>query len=283
MDVHFWFETQTQLFPHAQAIDVIHARSIGSTRVHRFVLPEKDPPAILSQVLTKAEADARTHQGQQTYVLALIDLETGETASEYRLTLGDKDVGAAYDTELPNSEGIIKQLLRFNSNLHREARSAFKESQAALIQENERLRARCSNLEDRHQQVITLQEELMTLHHERELNVLRASKAEQRKDHALAQLTTFAPVVLHKLSGHLHGQPQPQQEPSQADPTRQPPANTAVSTPSPPNTLDPMIATLANSLSDDQIRALASILQPGQLAIAHELILKRRRTPEDVN
>src|SRR5688572_30240364 len=108
MDVHFWLETQTKLFPQAVFLDVIHARTVGSRRVHRFVLPEegKDPSSVLSQALTKAEADARTHGGgQHIYALTLIDPETNEAVSEFRLHAGEQDVGAAYDTELPTSEG----------------------------------------------------------------------------------------------------------------------------------------------------------------------------------
>lgn len=171
MDMHFWFETQSKLFPEAIFLDLINARPVGSKRVHRFVLPEKDPASILSQALTKAESDARTqHGGQHTYVLALVDHETGDSVSEFRFSSGDKDVGAAHDAELPTTEGIVKQMLRFNANLHRDVRLAFKESQQSLIQENIRLRDRCGVLEERHQQVMVLQEDLMSARHERELD-----------------------------------------------------------------------------------------------------------------
>lgn len=249
MDLYVWFETQTKLFPEAVYLDLIHVRPVGSKRVQRFVLPEKDPASIVSQALTLMQKNARQQAGgQQIYALGLVNPEDNETVSEFRITSGDQDVGAAHDSELPNAEGIIKQVLRFNSNLHREARMGFSTTQRALIDENERLRERCGQLEERHMQVMTLQEELLSTRHEREVMAVQAMRAEGRKDKALSHVATLAPVVARRMLGV--GQD--------------------------PAAVDPLIAQLGGSLTDAQIQALMSILSPTQQAAAYELFIKQR-------
>jgi hypothetical protein len=249
MDLYFWFETQTKLFPEAVYLDLIHVRPVGSKRVQRYVLPEKDPASIVSQALTLMQKNARQHAGgQQIYALALVNPEDNETVSEFRITSGDQDVGAAHDSELPNAEGIIKQILRFNSNLHRETRMGFDVTQRAIINENTRLRERCEQLEERHMQVMALQEELLSTRHERELMAVQAMRAEGRKDKALSQVATLAPVVARRVLGV--GQD--------------------------PAAVDPLIAQLGGSLTDAQIQSLMSILSPAQQIAAYELFLKQR-------
>jgi hypothetical protein len=251
MDLYSWFETQTKLFPEAVYLDLIHARPVGSKRVQRFVLPEKDPASIVSQTLTLMQKNARQHAGgQQVYALALVNPEDNETVSEFRITSGDQDVGAAHDSELPNAEGIIKQILRFNSNLHREARMGFDVTQRAIINENERLRERCGQLEERHMQVMALQEELLSTRHEREVMTVKAMRAEGRKDKALAQVATLAPVVARRfLNSGQAGEEA---------------------------TTDPLIAQLGGSLTDTQIQSLMGILSPAQQVAAYELFVKQR-------
>ncbi|HVW28904.1 MAG TPA: hypothetical protein VHC69_26245 [Polyangiaceae bacterium] len=74
-----------------------------------------------------------------------------------------------------------------------------------LAEENQRLRARCAELEQRHIQMLGVYERSMTLEHERKLAEIAVHKSEERKQEAFRTLIRYAPVVASMVTSHLGG------------------------------------------------------------------------------
>lgn len=76
---------------------------------------------------------------------------------------------------------------------------------AMLAEENQRLRLRCAELEQRHIDMIGVYERSMTVEHERKLGEIATHASEERKQEAFRTLIRYAPVVATMLTSHLGG------------------------------------------------------------------------------
>ena len=66
-------------------------------------------------------------------------------------------------------------------------------------EESERKDTRIRELEERHEKVLAMYEELLSMKHERELEMLRAQNSEKRKDHMLDKLDMLVPIAMSKV------------------------------------------------------------------------------------
>jgi hypothetical protein len=115
-----------------------------------------------------------------------------------------------------------------------------------------RLRARLDALEGRHFETIALQEELLSQRHERDLDALRAARAEARKDQLVNKVGTLLPAVTSKFMGKEVQK-------------------------------DPAVGALVESLSQEQTQALARMLRPDQLTLLGVLMQRHGRGGSDGN
>lgn len=74
-----------------------------------------------------------------------------------------------------------------------------------LADENQRLRERCAQLEQRHIDMLGVYERSMTLEHERKLAEIATHASEERKQEAFRTLIRYAPVVATMVTSHLGG------------------------------------------------------------------------------
>jgi len=74
-----------------------------------------------------------------------------------------------------------------------------------LAEENQRLRARCAQLEQRHLDMLGVYERSMTLEHERKLSEIAMNASEQRKQEAFRTLVRYAPVIATMVASHVGG------------------------------------------------------------------------------
>jgi hypothetical protein len=112
-------------------------------------------------------------------------------------------------------------------------------------EESERKDARIRELEERHEKVLAMYEELLSMKHERELEMLRAQNSEKRKDLLLDKLDMLVPIAMSKVI----------------------PASKT------PALGEELMRQLLKSLSRDQLGALVSHLKPEQAALIHEIYL----------
>lgn len=113
--------------------------------------------------------------------------------------------------------------------------------------ESDRKDARIRELEDRHSKVLEMYEELLSAKHERELEMLRATNSEKRKDHLLEKLDMLIPVAVAKVLPGGGGK------------------NAALG--------EELMRQLLKSLSREQLGALVGHLSPEQAALIHEIYL----------
>lgn len=76
---------------------------------------------------------------------------------------------------------------------------------AMLAEENQRLRVRCAELEQRHIDMLGVYERSMTLDHERKISEIATHASEERKQEAFRTLIRYAPVVATMVTSHLAG------------------------------------------------------------------------------
>ena len=110
-------------------------------------------------------------------------------------------------------------------------------------EESERKDARIRELEERHEKVLAMYEELLSMKHERELEMLRAQNSEKRKDHLLDKLDMLVPIAVAKVI---------------------PAAKT-------PALGEELMRQLLKSLSRQQLAELVGHLSPEQAALLHEI------------
>ena len=149
--------------------------------------------------------------------------------------------GKAESDELPENADATAQLLhqatahlrqahRHNETLQGPAEKLL----AMLAQENQRLRERCAQLEQRHLDMLGVYERSMTLEHERKLAEIATAASEQRKQEAFRTLIRYAPVVATMVTSHLGGG-------AAAAPIR-----------------EGALVQLVSELSDEQVKAIAT-------------------------
>jgi hypothetical protein len=109
--------------------------------------------------------------------------------------------------------------------------------------ESERKDQRIRELEDRHSKVLAMYEELLSMKHERELEQLRATGSEKRKDHLMEKLDMLIPVAISKVL---------------------PAAKTAALG-------EELMRQLLKSLNREQLAGIVGQLQPEQAALIHEI------------
>jgi hypothetical protein len=112
-------------------------------------------------------------------------------------------------------------------------------------EESDRKDARIHELEERHEKVLTMYEELLSMKHQREMETLRAQNSERRKDHLLDKLDMLIPIVMSKVI---------------------PAAKT-------PALGEELMRQLLKSLTRGQLSALVGHLSPEQAALIHEIYL----------
>lgn len=110
-------------------------------------------------------------------------------------------------------------------------------------EESERKDARIRELEDRHEKVLAMYEELLSMKHERELEMLRAQNSEKRKDQMLDKLDMLVPIAMSKVI----------------------PASKT------PALGEELMRQLLKSLSREQLSQLVGHLSPEQAALIHEI------------
>ncbi len=121
---------------------------------------------------------------------------------------------------------------------------------AAIIEhykeESERKDARIRELEARHTQILAMYEELLSMKHERELEMLRAQNSEKRKDHLLDKLDMLVPIAMSKVM----------------------PASKT------PALGEELMRQLLKSLTRQQLSQLVAHLSPEQAALIHEIYVQ---------
>lgn len=256
MDLMTWLETQSLLFPGVVWIDLMHMRSTGIVRATRFAMPDKDKSAIASLIMTSAHSACAGSRGPQTFILYLLEENGFEPVCQHPLSVENQ---ARSPEELPStSEGVLKQVMNHNAMLMRHVNENAEKSYAShniLAAENERLRTRCEVVENKHLEVMALQEEILSMRGEREIAQMRARSSEARKSKLANSLSDLMPMVGPTIAGKLGFEVQ--------QPER-----------------DPALGGFLKTITNEQLAKLQGVLRPEQIA-ALGMLYKKHVIEED--
>lgn len=252
-----WFFSQTQLFPQAVCADVYAVRRVGSMRLTRYKFAENQDREALANLIERQATEAAHTLATVQVVIALVDQYDARIV-EHALQLPESvSPSATYDLESPTLEGVCKQLMRHTEALMKSHTLGAQQTHNALSLENERLRARLDALEGRHFETVALQEELLSQRHTRDIEAMRAVAGEERKAAMFRSVNTVLPAMLPEVANKLLGRGNAAEAPAQA-PT------------------DPAINAFAESLTQEQLGALSSVLRPEQV-VALGLLFQRHK------
>lgn len=114
---------------------------------------------------------------------------------------GEGDDDGPAGSEPATKQGMLAQQMRHNEAIMRTSTMATGDiirTQNKIIGQ---LRERINDLENGQREGMVKYEELVTYHHEREVEILRVKGQEKRKDEAFDQLKALGPVIINKLLG----------------------------------------------------------------------------------
>jgi hypothetical protein len=240
---------------------VLRQRSAGGDqRVREWRLVDINASELASVIYAGAVDDAK-HQrgtvqyglfayvdGQKTHadrMLFCIDNPEGRGRSTALATLDagdDEDDGALERAQKANLVGLLMK------HTHASAQLALGHTVDIVRHykdESERKDLRIRELEERHEKVLAMYEELLSMKHERELEMLRAQNSEKRKDHLLDKLDMLVPIAMSKVI----------------------PASKT------PALGEELMRQLLKSLTRQQLGQLVGHLSPEQAALIHEIYI----------
>lgn len=239
---------------------VLRQRSTtGDQRVREWRLVDINASELASAIYAGAVDDAKHQRGTIQYGLfAYVDgqknhadrmlfsidnsEERGRSTALATLDAGgdDEDEGALERMQKATLMGLLMR------HTHASAQLALGHTVDIVRhykEESERKDARIRELEERHEKVLAMYEELLSMKHERELEMLRAQNSEKRKDHLLDKLDMLVPIAMSKVI----------------------PASKT------PALGEELMRQLLKSLTRDQLSALVTHLSPEQAALIHEI------------
>ncbi len=212
--------------------------------------PTTDTDALAEIIRAKMNDEARQLRGPTLF--GLFSFQPNRTMHHDRVTRRIDGMGGHSDaligeTEAADSRGIVSQMMR-----HNEASARIALGQTLEIVEHYKSITKASGervtaLEEKQMQVIDLFEKLISLQHERDLEMIRERRSDKKHDFVREKLDMLTPVLMSKVLG----------------------AGQAKGTGSPMG--EELLRQFLKSLSPDQYRAIWSALSPEQAVTMIEL------------
>jgi hypothetical protein len=233
--------------------------STGDQRVREWRLGEQIASELATTIYAGAVEDAKNQRGTIQYGLfAYVDGQKShadrllfciENPDAKRTALATLDPGSEFEDDGGIDRGQKGQLVGLlMRHTHASAQLALGHTIDIVRhykEESDRKDARICELEERHEKVLTMYEELLSMKHQREMETLRAQNSERRKDHLLDKLDMLIPIAMSKVI---------------------PAAKT-------PALGEELMRQLLKSLTRGQLSALVGHLSPEQAALIHEIYL----------
>lgn len=219
-----------------------------------------DSQDLASRIMQEAENDAEGLGGVQRYdVQGFFEkAKTAKAHHRFRLHVADEyqSDSDGYGSEPANAKGHLSQLMRHNEAMFRQTTAYSFDMMRTLAKENEHLRKRCETLEGKFHEQAEAYEELISLQHERELETYKAQRKEERMDEALSTLKMIGPTLVNRLTGKKI-------LPENASPEAA------------------AIDEFMETLDQEQIQKLTTVLKPQQMAVVFGLLEQKLAKDEE--
>jgi len=207
----------------------------------------EDLDALAAEIETRAQEDGQHFRGPTLYGLFAYR-EVGKAHVERTFLRVEGQGGREsffQETEAPDGRGITSQLMRHNEVATRIALGQTSEIMEFYKRALEQRDRRIEDLENRHFKMLELYEKLQSMQHERDLEVVREQRADERTKFLKEKLDMLAPVLMNKLLG---------KEGATA-----------------PALGEELMRQFLKSLAPNQIDALMGMLRPEQAAVIGEV------------
>jgi len=207
----------------------------------------EDLDALAAEIETRAQEDGQHFRGPTLYGLFAYR-EVGKAHVERTFLRVEGQGGREsffQETEAPDGRGITSQLMRHNEVATRIALGQTSEIMEFYKRALEQRDRRIEDLENRHFKMLELYEKLQSMQHERDLEVVREQRADERTKFLKEKLDLLAPVLMNKLLG---------KEGATA-----------------PALGEELMRQFLKSLAPNQIDALMGMLRPEQAAVIGEV------------
>lgn len=232
----------------------------GDQRVREWRLVDINASELASVIYAGAVDDAKNQRGIVQYglfayvdgqkshadrMLFCVDNPEGRGGSTALATLDagdDEDDGALERAQKANLVGLLMK------HTHASAQLALGHTVDIIRhykEESERKDGRIRELEEAREKALAMYEELLSMKHEREMEMLRAQNSEKRKDHLLDKLDMLVPIAMSKVI----------------------PASKT------PALGEELMRQLLKSLTRQQLSQLVGHLSPEQAALIHEIYI----------
>jgi hypothetical protein len=205
--------------------------------------PLKDTIEALTEEIAERAEDDAAGVGELCKYALVTDIARGRHA--FWINPPDME-GESSSVDAPNGRGLVQQSIRHSEVLLHSHVSSTAARERAYMKENEALRKRCTQYEDRHMKMIEQQEEFMSRRMERDLTLRREVRSEERFDKVAESLMMGVPAVMNRFLG------------SKALPEASTPRNE-------------MVKNLMGSVTDVQFNKLREIFETPQLMTFMEL------------
>ena len=163
---------------------------------------ETEATQIVEELWREASDHIDTCTRAQKYAVISYNGETISGQKAWRLT-PTPDSMPHDASEPPTSQGAMSMAMRFADSAMRLNMQVIGSQMQSAIEENERLRRRNINLEQRLDESFEMREQLRSQEHERQLELLESSRKADRLDNLLNQLKpimlTLAPKIVSSL------------------------------------------------------------------------------------
>jgi len=163
----------------------------------------EDLDALAAEIETRAQEDGQHFRGPTLYGLFAYR-EVGKAHVERTFLRVEGQGGREsffQETEAPDGRGITSQLMRHNEVATRIALGQTSEIMEFYKRALEQRDRRIEDLENRHFKMLELYEKLQSMQHERDLEVVREQRADERTKFLKEKLDLLAPVLMNKLLG----------------------------------------------------------------------------------
>lgn len=210
-------------------------------------------PVLVDEILTRAQADADSLGSKmQRYIVCACEIGKKDGARfAFRLRgEGDEDDGEQGE-DAPTEKGLTSQLMRHNEALMRMLVMTTGTQVGAMSRRLEANEAMMGKLYEERVKDKEAVEASKSLQHERDMQMLLTSGAEERKNDLFKKLEMLAPLIVNKLAGKSVIPDGPGGD---------------------------IVKTLSDSLSGDQLQKISQFLTPEQQMLLLTLIKTARET-----
>lgn len=212
----------------------------------------QDMTVLSDEIASRAQSDADGLGGIQRYVVVAYNHDGKAKARHtFRLRGDDDGDSSLAGEESADAKGLLTQLMRHNESNMRTINSSIGMVMRVMGETISTLQAQNEALIQRQTDYAKLREDAESKAHERDVELLKATNEERRRDAMIEKFMLLVPVVVNKFAGKKII---PSDDPSVM-----------------------MLSSFAESLSQDQVARIFSSLNPEQQIALGQIIQSSRK------